>query len=329
LANFSVQNGLPFGRFWKGFFVQVPWYVVSGFGAHLKATRNALIIQKNGKRTERALDQIDHLLVMGGHSLHTSVITAFLRSGKTISFFEADGEPLGVLRHFGARPDKAVHAAQEAAHSHSFALKIARGAIINRMIAIDVLEQGRSERLLYEGELDLMQQYLAELEYLVRVDEIRRVYRLVSDMYYEILARTVPGDLGFRRRTIRPHTDVVNSILSIGYGMLFGNICVAAIGSDLDPDTGFLHQGGGALVRDLMQSFQPAMIDRPALDLVRSGLDPDLYECGPERCLLSDDLVSVLIALFHASIDQEVIDEQVMNLRSALLAGAEFRITKF
>jgi CRISPR-associated protein Cas1 len=303
--------------------------VVSGFGAHLKATKNTLIIQKNSHKTELALDQVDHLLLMGGHSLHTSVVTSFLRSGKTISFFEADGEPLGVLRHYGSHPDRAVHAAQEAAHAHSYALKIARGGIINRMIAIDVLEQGRPERLLYEGELDLMQQYLAELEYLVRVDEIRRVYRLVADMYYEILARTVPGELGFKRRTMRPHNDVVNSILSIGYGMLFGNICVAAIGSDLDPDMGFLHRGDGALVHDLMEAFQPAMIDRPALDLVRSGLDPDLYERSPERCILSDELVAVLIALFHASIDSEVINEQVISLRSSLLAGAEFRITKF
>jgi CRISPR/Cas system-associated endonuclease Cas1 len=121
---------------------------------------------------------------------------------------------------------------------------------------------------------------------------------------------------------------VVNSILSVGYGMLFGNLCVAVMGADLDPDAGFLHTGGGGLVRDLMESFQPAMIDRPALDLVRSGLDPDLYECGTERCMLSDQLVTALIALFHVSIDQEVIDEQVMNLRSSLLAGGEFRIVK-
>jgi CRISPR-associated protein Cas1 len=309
--------------------VLVPWYVVSGYGAHLKATKNALTIQKNGQKTELPLEHISHLLLMGGHSLHTSVVTAFLRSGKTISFFEADGEPLGVLRRYGTHPDQAVHAAQQAAPSHSYALKIAQAAIINRIIAIEVLEQGRPDRLMYEGELDLIRQNLVELEYLVRVDEIRRVYRLISDMYYEILGRTIPGDLGFRRRTSRPHTDVVNSILSIGYGMLFGNICVAAIGADLDPDYGFLHRGGGGLIRDLMEAFQPAMIDRPVLDLVRGGLEPDLYECGAERCLLSDQLVSGLIALFHASINQEVIDEQVIALRSSLMTNAEFRIIKF
>jgi CRISPR-associated protein Cas1 len=309
--------------------VQVPWYVVSGFGAHLKATKSSLVIQKNGKKTEVPLEQLNHLLLMGGHYLHTSVVNNLLRSGKTISFFEADGEPLGVLRHYGVHPDQAMHAAQQAAPSHSYALKIARGAIINRIAAIGALEQGTSERIFYEGELDLIRQHLSELEYLVRVDEIRRVYRMVSDMYYEILSRTIPRDLEFRRRTLRPHTDVVNSILSIGYGMLFGNICVAAMGGDCDPDTGFLHRGGGSLIRDLMEPFQPAMIDRPALELVRGGLEAELYECSPERCLLSDRLVSQLIILFHSSIRPDVIDEQVMVLRAALLADTEFRVIKF
>ncbi len=309
--------------------MQVPWYVVSGFGFHLKATRNTLVIQKNSQKTEIPLESLNHLLLMGGHSLHTSVVQAFLRSGKTISFFEADGEPLGILRRYGSQSDRVYYDAQQSAPAHSYALKIVRGAISNRISAIGILETGRSEKLLFEGELDLIQQYLAELEYLVRVDEIRRVYRLVSDMYYEIIARTVDRELGFRRRTPRPHTDVVNSILSLGYGMLYGNVCVTTIGGGCNPDAGFLHKGGGGLIRDLMEPFQPAMIDRPTLDLVREGLDPDLYECSPGRCLLSDQLVARLIPLFHSSIRQDVIEEQVMVLRGALTGEEDFRIIKF
>lgn len=308
--------------------MQVPWYVVSGFGAHLKATRKTLIVQKNGEKTEIPLDSLNHLLLMGGHSLHTSVVHALLRSAKTISFFEADGEPLGILRPYGEQADRVYRDAQQSAPAHSYALKIVRGAISNRISTIGELEAARSEKLLFEGELDLIHQYLGELEYLVRVDEIRRVYRLVSDMYYEIVARTIDRDLGFRRRTTRPHTDVVNSILSLGYGMLYGNVCVASIGGGCDPDTGFLHKGGGGLIRDLMEPFQPAMIDRPALDLVRGGLDPDLYDCSPARCLLSDQLVTRLIALFHNSIRQDIIDEQVMVLRGALTGEEDFRVVK-
>ncbi|NYT21547.1 MAG: CRISPR-associated endonuclease Cas1 [Methanomicrobiales archaeon] len=308
--------------------MRVPWKTVAGFGAHLKATRNSLIIQRGGRREEIPLDSIDHLLLMGGHSLHTSVVNALLRSGKTISFFEADGQPLGILRRYGEHPDEIIRNAQDQAPSHSYALRLAKAATINRISLIESLEEEMPGRLLYEGEMDIIRQHLAEFENLVRVDEIRRVYRMVSDMYYEIVARTVPPGMGFRRRTTRPHTDVVNSILSVGYGMLFGNACVAAIGGDCDPDRGFLHTGRAGLVHDLTEPFKPAMIDRPVLELVRDGLDPGEYESSTERCILSDELLERLIPVFHQTIRQDILDEQVLALRESLLGTSEFFVVK-
>jgi len=301
---------------------------VTGFGAHLKATRSTLVIQRDGHREEVPLDSINHLLMMGGHSLHTSVVNAFLRSGKAISFFEADGEPLGTIRRYGVHPDEILRNLQEKAPSHSYALRLARAATINRISLIEALGERMAEPLLYEGEIDIIRQHLAEFENLVRVDEVRRVYRLVSAMYYEIIARTVSPTLGFRRRTLRPHTDPVNSILSIGYGMLFGNACVAAIGGECDPDLGFLTMGRAGLVYDLIEPFKPSMIDQPVLELVRDGLDPGDYECGPERCILSDDLMARLVKIFQETIRQDVLDCQVLVLRESLIGTSDFHVAK-
>jgi len=71
--------------------ISVPWYLVSGFGAHLKATSRTLVIQKNGQVEEIPLTSIRHLLVMGGHFVHSGVISRLLSSGACVSFFEADG----------------------------------------------------------------------------------------------------------------------------------------------------------------------------------------------------------------------------------------------
>jgi len=308
--------------------VRYPWHIVTGFGAHLKATKASLVITRNGHLEQVPLDQIDHLMVMGGHFLHTSVVNVMLRSGKSVSFFEADGEPLGTLRPYGDHADEKLREAQLAAPSHSYALKITRAALINRIQAIEKLQEESTERILYEGEMAIIHQNLSELEYLVRVDEIRRVHRLVTDMYYEIVARTIPPDLKFRRRTPRPYPDVVNSCLSVGYGMLYGNACVSSIGAGLEPDLGFLHKGSGGLVYDIIEPFKTAMIDRPLLDLIRQGIDPSEYECSPGRCLLSDTLLALITRMFHASIRQEILDEQVLVIREALLNGTDFYIVK-
>lgn len=308
--------------------MRYPWHIVTGFGAHLKATKASLVITKNGHLEQVPLDQIDHLLVMGGHFLHTSVINVMIQSGKSLSFFEADGEPLGILRPYGSHTDDTLRKAQVEAPSHSYALKIARAALLNRIQEIMTLQEGCGQRILYEGEMEIIHQSLAEMEYLVRVDEIRRVHRLVTDMYYEIFARTMPPDLEFRRRTSRPYPDVINSSLAVGYGMLFGNACVSAVGAGLDPEIGFLNKGSGGLIYDIIEPFKTTMIDRPLLHFIRQGINPSDYECSPGRCILSDDLLSRVTRLFHASIRQEVLDEQVLVMRDALLKGADFYVVK-
>jgi len=309
-------------------FVQVPWFCVSGFGGHIRATGSTLVVQQDGRSREIPLAKVKHLLVMGGHSLHTSAVTRLLREGAYISFFAADGEPLGITRPFGGGEDREVHDAQHAVFGHSYALIIARGALTARLLEIENLERQQEGGLLYEGELQILHQSLEELQFLVRVEEIRRVHRLTSDMYYEILSRTIPGDLGFRRRTSSPYLDVVNTMFSVGYGMLFGNAAVAALGAHLDPDYGFLNRGTKGLVYDLIESFKPGMIDRPVLALIRAGLEEGEFECGESRCHISDDLRRRLTQIFHASIDQEKIDAQVMVMRNSLMLRSEYYTVK-
>ena len=287
-----------------------------------------MVVQQDGRSEEIPLAKVKHLLVMGGHSLHTSAMVYLLKEGAYISFFAADGEPMGITRPFGAYYDREIQEAQHAVFGHSYATTIARGALSARLLEIERLERQQEESLLYEGELEILHRALDELEFLVRVEEIRRVHRLTSDMYYEILSRTVPGDLGFRRRTGSPYLDVVNTMLTVGYSMLFGNAAVPALGAHLDPGYGFLHRGPKALIYDLVESFKPEMIDRPVLALIGDGLEEGEYECGESRCHISDDLRRRLTQIFHASIDQERIDAQVTVMVESFLNRSEFYIVK-
>ncbi len=306
----------------------VPWYLVSGFGAHIKATPRMLTIQKNGRTETVPLSQVRHLLVMGGHTLHTSVITKLLSAGASISFFLADGEPVGILRPYGDRFDELMWDAQRGAFAHSYALALAKGATHARILEVVQVQEECQEKILYEGELEILEKSQHELEFLIRMEEIRRIHRLVADMYYEILSRTIPPELGFRRRLPRPHTDVVNSMLSCGYGMLYGNMCVAMIGAHLDPDLGLLHKGRGGLVYDLIDPLKPVMVDRAVFSMAREGLLPEEYECSDARCVLSDELMQRLTGRIRETLDQELIETQVMVLRDALMKKTDFVVCR-
>ncbi len=308
--------------------MDVPWLVVAGFGAHIKSTRNTLFVQKEGIIEEYPLESVRHLLIIGGHTLHTPVIANLVRKGARISFFEADGKPVGTIRPFNNHEEAKLSEIQKNAPNYRYAVSIARASMKSKTLLIGGLGEIAGRELFYEGELQIFSNALDELEYLIKISEIRRIERLITDMYYEVMSRALPPEFGFRRRTDRPYHDPVNAIVAFGYAMLFGNVMFSVTGASLDPDTGMLHRGPSSLVYDVMEPFKAEMIDRGAIRFIREDLHEDDYECGPSRCILSDPCMKELIRLFHQTIDQDVIDRQVAALRESLEQKTDYIIER-
>ena len=314
------------GFFCEEFSVNIPWLAVTGFGAHIKATPTKLIIQRKGDQEEYPIGSIRHLLLVGGHTVHTAAIMALIRAGTTISFFEANGMPVAFIRPYGDRSTEDIRAIQEHTPAHTYAVEIAKASIRSRMLLAESMGAEIGEEILYEGELQIIHKALEEIDFLIKLDEIRRLDRLVADMYYEIMARTIPPEIGFRRRTPRPHHDAVNAMLSFGYAMLVGNCYVAVTAASLDPDIGMLSQGERGLLYDLIEPYKTSMIDRSVFSVARQSLIEDDYDCTGGRCILSDDLMKRLIDLFRESIRQEQLDEQALVLRNSLLHKHPFYV---
>ena len=305
---------------------EYPWISVSGFGAHIKSTPRTLVIQKKNIIEEYPLPEVKTLLVIGGHTLHTTAVLNLLRHGACISFFEADGTPAGTIRPNADRNLMELYEFQKTIPRQRFAVALARTSVQARIFFMEREEELNNIRLFYEGELEFLRKGREELAFLIKLDEIRRLHRLTSDMYYEIMSRNLPADLGFRRRGSRPHLDPVNAMLSFGYAMLFGNCIVAAIGAGLDPDGGLLHDGKDSLIHDLIDPLKPAMVDTVVFRLARESLHEEDYELTPGRCILSDDLIRELTARLHASINQDLINRLVISLVTSIRTGSEFTV---
>ncbi len=303
-----------------------PWLSVSGFGTHIKSTQKKLIIQKKNTVEEYPLESIKNLLVIGGHTISSSTISNLVKNGTFITFFEPDGNPVGVIRPFGDRSATEIYSIQQAVPRHRYAIAVSQAAIKSRLFAMGTVQELQNSALFYEGEQQFLHTSQEELEYLIKLDEIRRLHRLTADMYYEIMSRNIPPDFGYRRRTIRPHSDPVNAMLSFGYAMLFGNCCVSLIGARLDPDSGLMHEGKGSLVQDLTEPLKADMIDRVVFQIARESLSISDFEQTPGRCMLSEDLTKKLIGLFHSSINNNKIDELVSTLYNAIINKGEFII---
>ncbi|MDN7025415.1 CRISPR-associated endonuclease Cas1 [Methanoculleus sp. FWC-SCC1] len=303
----------------------IPWLPVFGYGSHIKATAKELIIAQGSSSSRYPLGAVEHLLLVGGHTLHTSAVVNLLKAGSAISFFDIEGKPVGYLRPPGYARDECIREAQNRAAPHRYAHAAAVAAAKSRLLFIEKACEASDDAILYQGEHLLLHQSTGELEHMITMAELRRLHRLTADMYYEILSRMVPGGLGYRRRASRPYRDPVNAMLSLGYSMLFGNCCVSVIGAHLDPDRGMLHEGAGSLVYDIIEPLKVTMVDRVVLGFARE-LAPEDYECGLNRCYLADGCARRLTKAFHASIDQKSIDTQVSLLLDALMQNREYQV---
>ena len=304
----------------------IPWLAVYGFGAHIKSTQKNLIILNKGIVEEYPLEDVHNLLIVGGHTLNSTTVFHLLKNGSYISFFEPDGTPVGIIRPYGDSGDKEIQNLQEDLHRHRYATMIAQASLRSRLIAIEQLQDQEGREIVYEGELQVLHNALNELEYLVKLDEIRRLSNLTTDMYYEILSRVIPESFNFRRRTVRPQCDPVNAMFSFGYAMLYGNCSVSVIGARLDPDLGLLHEGSGGLIQDFIGPFKAEMIDSVVCSTAQDSLKPGDFEQTSSRCMLSDVLVKKLICAFKKSIDNQKIDRQVNNFLKAIQKMEDFTV---
>lgn len=306
--------------------VDYPWLSVSGFGAHIKSTQKHLIIQKKTGTDHYPLEKIKNLLVVGGHTISSATISHLVKNGTCITFFEPDGTPVGSIKPYNDGNEEEILRYQETIPRQRYAIALAQAAVKSRLFAIERLQESQNVHLFYEGELEVLRKSQEELEYLIKLDEIRRLHKLTSDMYYEIMSRNMPPDLGFRRRTMRPQIDPVNAMLSFGYAMLFGNCFVAVIGARLDPDMGLMYEGKGSLVHDLIEPLKADMVDPIVFLLAKKSLVPADFEITQDRCMLSDDVINTMMKAFYTSSLTDKVNEQVYNFYNAIRDKQEFKI---
>jgi len=295
------------------------WKIVTGHGAHIKASLQHVRISHQGVIEEILLADLDHLLLYGGHVLHTSALVHLLNADVFISFYTTNGELVGTVTPPSLSIHSDIRAAQLKRMEHPFDLakqfvSTAMEARIQTIEEYDRKYKTNSGTLLRAGEIDVLYQKLNETEFLIKIDELRRVNRFVHDMYYEIYARLFDPALMFRRRTNTPYQDPVNAMLALGHSMISSCVFASLQGAFLDPNEGVLHFGHLGLVHDMADLHKAKMIDIPLISYIQNHppSDQDII-WSSQRCSLSSRLISHLAAHFSATIDKKKIDAHVQQ----------------
>jgi CRISPR-associated protein Cas1 len=274
--------------------------IVDQFGAYLgKHSERLQVTKGKEKLAEAPLLNLDTVLVTGrGISLSADAIELCAERGIPIHFVTTTGRPYASLYAAGLTGTIQTRRAQLAAYHDGRGLAVAKafatGKIENQASLLRYMARYRKERdpALYKEVRLVATEIRDHLEEIRRldggsVDEVR--FELLSaegraaQRYWAALEKLLLVEVGWTGRETRGATDVVNSALNYGYGIVYTAVERALVLAGLDPYAGFLHvdrPGKPSLVLDVIEEFRQAAVDRTVFGLLNKRVMLELDEAG-------------------------------------------------
>lgn len=262
-------------------------------GTEIKRDQNTLVVVTEDRQKRRLpVQTLRHVVVLGATRLNSEVATFLGKNGVRLSFLDYYG-------YFSS-------SLEPAHHHHSGSVHLAQAKMIlndaSRLtMASRILEAGAYNMLrnlkyyLYRGNRDLekpihlLEQQLSKK----KADSIEGLMGQEGGFrqdYYAAWGKINPT-LTILKRTRRPPTDRINSLLSFCNGLIYSACTQAIAMTHLDPTLSFVHaptQARNSLALDLAEVFKPLIADRIIFTVInKEMLDDGCYQEEAGVCLLS------------------------------------------
>lgn len=282
---------------------------MDGFGVSVGKKSERLVVKRKGEVIfERPFFDVERVIVATeGATISASAIHECTKAGIPVEFISYSGVPYATMLSPNLGGTVKTRRAQILAYEDRRGIELGRafasgklGSSANNLKYYAKYRKGR-DRNLY----DFLYRRVDGIEEVVRrigeieggcVDEVRSAI-LNSEgrgasLYWEGMERLAPE---FEGREGRGATDLVNSLLNYGYGILYNRVLSAVTKAGLDPFAGYVHTdrpGKPSLVLDLVEEFRAPVVDRAVFGILGTGfkvgmdgewLDEDTRKLVAER----------------------------------------------
>lgn len=326
--------------------VQGAELVISEPGVFVGKTSRRVVVKKQRRVImEIPSRQLRHVIVATpGVTLSAHVITFCAQENIPIDFLTPQGEPLArlcrpldSLGNTGLQQLRAVHDGSGLRLARAFVY----GKLKNQLNLVKYYHKYRKRvdedfaRAFedVEKEFDAL---LAELKAFApageEYDAVRqRLFAFEGrggNLYWQMIRLLLEDDVEFAGRERRGATDLVNSLLNYGYGMLYPRVHHALVLAGLNPCVSFLHtfqDGKPTLVFDMIEEFRPQAVDRVIFSMITKGeelaIDPKTSRLTKEtvRKVIQNVLERLATPVRYRS--QEKPLQEVIQLQAKLLAA--------
>lgn len=276
-------------------------------GAYLHKRGGHVIVGRNNEvLMEIPLERIEDVTLVDSVQISSQLITEFLERNIPLSWISGYGRFCGSLVSNGA-VDVLKHKKQfELLDNDGLYFQIAKKVVFAKVHNQLTILRRYNRNLALESVNSSIRNILAIRKNIFSADDFRKLMGyegIISRVYFYALGEIVPEQFRFTKRTKQPPRDPFNSMLSLGYSMLFNEIMTGVLGCGLHPYVGFLHRlgkGHPALVSDLIEEWRAPLVDSLVLALVkRNMIDYSAFTCTEEGYFLDADARKVFLQAYN------------------------------
>jgi CRISP-associated protein Cas1 len=222
--------------------------------------------------------RVSNIIMFGSCNLSYGATILALRHRIPVMFLSQTGKYFGVTKAYTEEKIeyliKQVNYALNPEFTHKQAEAIIKAKLHNSRALLLKLNRRRPSAQATDA-IDSIAELIKKLPVANSMDALRGYEGKAATLYFQALGTLFTGEFAFSKRTKRPPTDPVNSMLSLGYTLLSQNVSTFIQAAGLHTHCGNLHtprDNHPALVSDLMEEFRAQLVDSLVLYLVNKKI---------------------------------------------------------
>ncbi|MGP1385387.1 MAG: CRISPR-associated endonuclease Cas1 [Thainema sp.] len=248
-------------------------------GAYLRVRhRQFQVFYRDELRCSVPASRISHVVLFGCCNVSHGAVRLALQRRIPVLYLSDKGRYFGRLQTTGqARLDYLilqVQKSQDPEFVRTQAISIIVGKLHNSRILLLRLNRRRKTEKAVQA-IETLAELMETVTTVESLESMLGYEGTGANLYFQAYASLLKGKFEFEKRTRRPPTDPVNSLLSLGYTLLSQNVHAMVEGVGLHTHFGNLHlpkTNRPSLVCDLVEEFRAIAVDSLVAYLINSNI---------------------------------------------------------
>jgi CRISPR-associated protein Cas1 len=261
----------------------MPFLYITEYGAFVGKNQGRLTVSiHKEEKCSLPLESVDGIAVLGEAVFSTEACKECLRRGIPVLYLSKGGQYFGRListDHVNTFRQRQ----QCRLYDSPFALALAKEIVTSKIHNQSVMlyraagEELREQVSPFRRAMKLMEEQASRCE---DISSLRGCEGQAARSYFQALPLCLPPEFAFHGRSRRPPRDPFNSLISLGYSIIFNEIWSLLESKGLNPYFGFFHRDDEkhpTLVSDMMEEWRAVIVDALAIAMIRKH-EAHLYD---------------------------------------------------